>query len=71
MESERKITFAEIYKAHPPPSKRKIVRPKIPRSDQMLNNWIFNVFLKPVGKPKELVHPNVPFVYREEPYWDE
>ena len=70
MDNDRKITFAEIYKAYTPPTKRKLQRPKIPPSDRMLNSYIFNVFLQPVGRSKELIHPNIPFVYRREDYWD-
>lgn len=32
-------------------------------SDEMVNNCIENVLLKPIGQETELIHPNTPLLY--------
>jgi hypothetical protein len=69
---KRKVnSFAEIYRNSPPPRKqfpRKITKPLT--SEILLDKYIVHVFMKPVGKSTDLVHPNCPFAFKEEEYWD-
>ena len=70
---EKKITFAEIFRACPPPAKRfrplpaeKVVTPGF--SEKNLDDYIQHVFLKPIGQSTPLVHPNLASIYRTE-FW--
>ena len=70
---EKKITFADIYWASPPPKRqfKQLPVKRLPTpmfSEKNLDDYIENVFFKPIGQATPLVHPNLPSIYRTE-FW--